>query len=43
MDTLSFIAFMDARTAAAGRIASARTDDPDQRASRRRTTRPSRS
>ena len=42
MDTLSLIAIMDARTAAAGHLRGARTDDPQERPTRRRTTRPSR-
>ena len=42
MDILPIIAIMDARTAAAGRLRGARTDDPQERGGRRRTVRPSR-
>ncbi len=42
MQTLPIIAFIDARAATAGRIHGARTDDPQLRPTRRRTTRPPR-
>ena len=42
MDILPIIAVMDARTAAAGHLRGARTDDPQDRGGRRRTVRPSR-
>ncbi len=42
MDILPIIAIMDARTAAAGHLRGARTDDPQERGGRRRTVRPSR-
>ena len=42
MNTLPIIALMDAGTVTASRLRGARTDDPQEPAGRRRTTRPSR-
>jgi hypothetical protein len=42
MQTFPIIALIDARAATAGRLRGARTDDPQERPVRRRTTRPSR-
>jgi hypothetical protein len=42
MQTFPIIAIIDARAAAAGGLRGARIDDPKDRPTRRRTTRPSR-
>jgi hypothetical protein len=42
MNTLPIIAFIDARAATTGRLRGARTDDAQERPTRRRTTRPPR-
>ena len=42
MQTFPIIAIIDARAAAAGGLRGARIDDPQDRPTRRRTTRPSR-
>ena len=42
MNSFPIIAAIDARAATTGRLQGARTDDPQQRPTRRRTVRPSR-